>query len=601
MAGRSNGGRPSIEEQGLRRLEAATAGRPEADGRIPRLEATICDVTGEPLTVMLENNCRSIFQRLGMEEIPSDWDPTGEEPPYEGVKDGVPWFSGEVLGNFLVSSEAELYRAERLYEALAVELVKQSVVVDSIKSRLAAARRRANDELAMPGKTQMIFARRLARALEAGNIGTAEFKLLTVDQISQICEVLKPNAVVPPAVTAIMAQALAAVGSKPADVVEVGLDDGGPSADDVNQAVNSGSENFVDSSAGALDTDGADHGKNPVVLADAAESESGMGTDGVALEVFYKPPVSEKTAEVSQRLETENKGKFAQGTEAEVFCKTTGVRTVGQSTPGGRSGEDDEGVRGGGSPAESIGDSASEPPIRHDSAAVASTVERVTEAGGESVQEGREDLNRIMMPADMAYLVVERRMVSGDDREALSIPWPDMDGPHAGWGLIADLREKVDQGKWSVAQSGAVLRCLPPVLVLMDLWAEAEPAEARRQGLVDAAGVVRPLVAEAWAIGAIMMVREGMVFPDDPLALHGVYLPPRTGREGWVRQLVTRKPLVVGRRPVRLVPGVDGCDAMASAAQLATLAARWDQSVEEAHERAAAVGGVAHPEPVVLT
>ena len=205
-----------------------------------------------------------------------------------------------------------------------------------------------------------------------------------------------------------------------------------------------------------------------------------------------------------------------------------------------------------------------------------------------------------VMPDDMAYVVVERRMVTSEDREALSIRWPDLHGPRARWQLLADWREKVGAPLVAKALQSSVKRVLPPVVEYLETWAGIKPDEARRMGLVDRDGAPRRLVAEAWAVGATMMIRDGVNGYAGETNLHGVYLPPRAGREGWVRQLVSRAPVPDDRPPVRLVPGVDGDGVQASADVLAWLAERWDAVVAAAKARAAAGGGGVYPEPVIL-
>ena len=451
MTSRRNGGRPSVEELGLRRLEAAAYGRQGPVGSFPKLEATICDVTGEPLSAIVENNSRATIQRLGIEAIPADWDPDGQEPPYEGVKDGVPWFSGMILENYLVSTEAELYRAERLYEALSVELVKQSVVVDSVRSRLAAARRRANDEMQKPGKVQRAFAVRMSRALEAGGVGSAEFRVVTADQIQQICAILKPETEVDDVVAGAISDDLSDYGMGPG--VKGG--NGKAGTNRVNHELDIRSSEKIDLSADALgpelsQTDNT-HGVYSQ-LADRAPKGSLNTNENVGVSGSPGSDISADLRHVSglnsaaggnERLNQPVDFGPSPGADGGRMTPVDGVRTRDEDGLGLTSSTHrvDSLPR-----ASSDGNSNASSHKAHDSvpAAVGSSV-RSDSDGGEAVSDdsrptasGRPDLDLLSMPADMPYVVVEHRMTTSLDREAMSIRWPGSGGPSIN--LVAGVR-----------------------------------------------------------------------------------------------------------------------------------------------------------------
>ena len=145
------------------------------------------------------------------------------------------------------------------------------------------------------------------------------------------------------------------------------------------------------------------------------------------------------------------------------------------------------------------------------------------------------------------------------------------------------------------ATRGLHYRHLPSIVDHVEKWAKIAPGEARRLGLLGDDGEMSVLVARAWSMAAGMMVQDGVHgFSGSPV-YHGIYLPPRTGRDGWVRQLCARIPMKGPRKPFYLIPGLDGDEAMADPKALEDVAARWDANVE-----AARAAGAVGPEPVVL-
>ena len=567
---------------------------------MPGLEGTLGNVSGEPVSVRLQETAKSILRRLGADDFALEPESVAPDTVFADMLDEMRPLSGDALVRLISSLEVELYRSERLYEVLCVELVRQSVVMDSVRSRLRTARRQAVDDLSLMGKTEEIFAGRFGRALQAAGVGALQLKSVTPEQIQGICAVLKDGETVEIGVASMIGEATTAVFSS--DVPDHVMQELRSNPEESDRAlqepddVYADDQKFGDSSAVALDHGSGWHQETRRVVDDTALCEdgeaSGNAPDYHGLGAAVLGSVGNRGE--SDEHETQSSGDAVM---SEGFVKARQGPPSDDSTLDENAPVTDGVVRSG--PLDGTG--ASVPALDLVRVLAASNgrpdSDPLETVSGDSrpMASSRPDLDLLSVPADLPYVIVEHRMATSSDREAMAVRWPAFEGPRSTWSIASGLRAGRPVDEVERAANAVTERQLPILVQYVQNWAKVEPGEARRLGLMGEDGEVSLLAARIWAMGAGMLTKDGVnVFGKSPV-FHGIYLPSRTGRDGWVRQLCGRYPMEGFREPFYLIAGLDGDKAMADPEALADVAARWDANVE-----AARAAGAVGPEPVML-
>ena len=514
-----------------------------------------------------------MLQRLGLKPIPAGEVPDSEEPSYERVRDGVPWNCTKTVESYVILCETELFEAERGYEAACVDMVRLSVAMDSARSRLAAARRRALDEMTRPGVTREKAASVLITAMEAAGIGATELRHLAEEKAQQICAIIKSGIEVSDEAAATMVGMMRVpydlADRQAASASSEENDSAADISSDATPGRTGGVEGMPDRSDNSfqdgLEEMGAplEHSFRSTETGSNPPHEGDLGEGGIASRSNGAEALGEQPDDADSGGVVGGAGAPVLGVEARRRSDSDSELSPAPSVTVAVVANDSSGPSAmvAVAPADQTGISAS-----------------AGSASGSSLQPHR--LDQFGM-GDLPYVVVEREPVNLLDREALGLRWPDLEdaGQEAPLLELSGLRPSAYNEEYlPIFMREKNLKSLS---FIVSKWPRVSPEEAKLAGLVDERGEVRLIAAQAWAFGYGILLMKSSATIGRAANLHGLYLPPRQGAEGLVRQLVTVDAAGVEGGPIRLVPGVDviaadGAGAVISGEPLAALLARWE-------------------------